>query len=197
MRSKRTDRLGRFLVTGLLVGLAACDDAPPPAPASGVDAATAQQLLDRLDLIVAALQAIPRQTSAVAAPGEAVAERTQVSAPANELEARIAALEREVAVLRARSGSSSPQPRTALVLPLQLHAFEQLKTQLESEDQSVRQELRRSVFGLTQQQVLERFGMPTEVDAPAEHLRYWRWSTAERHLCTVTFVDGLATNLER
>ncbi|HEX6812200.1 MAG TPA: hypothetical protein VF384_11295 [Planctomycetota bacterium] len=171
-------------------GLAACDDTPPPAP--GLDAATAQQLFDRLDRLVAALEAMPRQTSSVSAPIEAVAERTQVRESANELVARIDGLEREVARLRTNGGSWFAPPRTPPAPPMQVLALERLNSQLASGDQSVQQEVRRSVFGLTPQQVVERFGMPTHVDALAEHSRYWRWSADNKTLCSVTFVDGLA-----
>jgi hypothetical protein len=55
---------------------------------------------------------------------------------------------------------------------------------------------RRSVFGLTPQQVLERFGAPTSVEATNEHTRLWVWSVEERFDFCVVFVDGFATSID-
>jgi len=141
------------------------------------------------------LEAIPRPTGTPAVPVEAVAERTRVVDPANGLEARIEALEHEIVMLRAHSSNSSAPARTAPVLPLQANVLGQVKSQLASKDQVVILEARRSVFGLTPQQLLQRFGMPSEVGAPNAYTRYWTWRL-DQQWCTVTFFDGLATSID-
>ncbi|HZN39880.1 MAG TPA: hypothetical protein VFD82_13805 [Planctomycetota bacterium] len=138
---------------------------------------------------------MPRASGALAVPIEAVAERTPAVDRTNELEARIDALERAVAMLRASGASSFGPARSAPVPPMQTRALAQVRSQLESQDQAVILEARRSVFGLSQQQVLERLGMPSEVDVGGEHTRYWRWRVDGKQLCSVTFVDGLVTLL--
>ena len=198
MRPMRAGWSGWVLMAGLSVGLGACDDTPPPAPAHtpapGFDAATAQQLFDRLDRLVGALEAMPRASGALVVPVEATAERTPVVDRTNELEARIDALERVVAMLRPPSLNSFTPARAAPAPPMQMHALEQMKSQLASKDQAL--EARRSVFGLTQQQVLERFGVPTRVDAEKDYTRHWTWYSVDgAQLCVVTFVDGLATSI--
>ena len=176
----------------LSLGLGACGDTPPPPAAPGLDAATAQQLFERLDRLVGALEAMPRQTGALAVPVEAVAERTPVVDTTSELKARIDALEREVAMLGARSGSSFAAARTAPVLPMQLHAVKQVSDQLRSKDGALKQEARRSLFRLNQQQVLERFGMPSWTEVTKESSVRWVYESEEMSF-SVTFVDGLTT----
>ena len=188
MRRPRADAVGLVL----LAGLGACDNTPPPAPTPGLDAATAQQLFDRLDRRVAALEAIPRASGTVAVPIEATAERTPAADKTGELEERIDALEREIALLHVRSGSSFAPARAAPVIPMQMHAVEQTSGQLRSKEEAVQQEARRLLFRLTQAQVLERFGMPSETDVTKEHNVRWIYQSG-RMSFAVTFVDGLVS----
>jgi hypothetical protein len=67
-----------------------------------------------------------------------------------------------------------------------------VREQLSSEDQSVFQAARRSMFLLSQQQVLERFGMPSDVAVNQDHSVHWSWRDGDKHLLSVTFVDGVA-----
>ena len=191
MRRPRADAVGWVL----LAGLGACDNTPPPAPAPGMDAATPQQLFDRLDRRVAALEAIPRASGTVAVPVEATAERTPAADKTGELEARIDALEREVALLHARSGSSFAPARASPVLPTQTHVVEQTGGQLRSKDEAVKQEARRSLFRLTQAQVLERFGMPRDTAVTKEGHVSWSYGRGDSYF-HVTFIDGLANVID-
>jgi outer membrane murein-binding lipoprotein Lpp len=189
MRRTRAVRVG--LVLGLTLGLAACGETPPPTPATLLDASTAQQLFERLDRLASALEAMPR---ASAAPVLQVptAERTVVADATTELTARIDALEREVAAMRKNMGTAFAPARATAILPMQTHSVVQMSEQLNSEDKTVLQSARRSLFLLTQQQVLERFGMPSDIGVNQDHSIYWAWRDGDRHLLGVTFVDGVA-----
>ena len=189
MRRARADGVGWVL--GLLLGLAACGDTPPPQSASSLEA-TAQQLIDRLDRLASALEAMPRTSPAPAPQVSPVTERTSVADSTTELLARIDALERELAALRRNTGSALAPGRATPILPIQTHSLAQVREQLGSEDQSVLQAARRSLFLLTQQQVLERFGMPSDVGVNQDHSVHWSWRDGDRHLLGVTFVDGVA-----
>lgn len=190
MRHPRTNAVGWVL----LACLVACDDTPPPVP-PGIDAATAQQLFDRLDRMVVALEAMSRASGTVAVPVEATAERTPVVDKTSELEARIDALEREIALLHVRSGSSFAPAREPPVLPTRKQVVEQTGGQLWSKVEAVQQETRRSLFRLTQTQVLERFGMPSETGVTQEG--YVRWSYRwEKGYFSFTFVDGLVNVIQ-
>jgi hypothetical protein len=48
------------------------------------------------------------------------------------------------------------------------------------------------MFLLSQQQVLERFGMPSDVAVNQDHSVHWSWRDGDKHLLSVTFVDGVA-----
>jgi hypothetical protein len=122
----------------------------------------------------------------------AVAERTAAVDATTELAARIDALEREIAMLRRSAGSAFAPARATPILPMQTQSLTQVNEQLRSEDKTVSQAIRRSLFLLTQQQVLERFGMPSDVGVSADHSIYWSWRDGDNHLLSVTFVDGLA-----
>ena len=178
-------------VPGLLLSLAACGETPPPPSASGLEA-TAQQLIDRLDRLASALEAMPRTSPAPAAQVAPVAERTSVTDATTELLARIDTLERELAAMRRSAGSVSTPARATPIQPMQTHSLTQVREQLSSEDQSVLQGARRSLFMLTQQQVLDRFGMPSDVGVNQDHSVHWSWRDGDRHLLGVTFVDGVA-----
>ena len=191
MRRPRVDAVGWVL----LAGLGACDNTPPPAPTPGLDAATAQQLFDRLDRLVGALQAIPRASGTVAVPVEATAERTPAADKTAGLEARIDALEREIALLHVRSGSSVAPARAAPALPMQTHAVEQTSGQLRSKDGAMQQDARRSLFRLTQSQVLERFGMPTWTQVTPERNLRWVYQSGQARF-EVIFVDDLVAVIE-
>ena len=128
----------------------------------------------------------------VAVPVEATAERTPAADKTGELEARIDALEREIALLHVRSGSSFAPARAAPVIPMQMQQVDQTYAQLRSREEAVQQEARRSLFRLTQAQVLERFGMPSDTDVTKEHNVRWIYQFG-RASFSVTFVDGLVT----
>lgn len=189
MRRTRADRVGWVL--GLLLSLAACGETPPPTLPALLDAATAQQLIDRLDRLASALEAMPRTSPAPAAQVP-VSERTSVTDTTSELLARIDSLERELAAMRRNPGSAFTPTRAAPIQPMQTHSLTQVRQQLSSEDQSVLQAARRSLFMLSQQQVLERFGMPSDVAVNQDHSVHWSWRDGDKHLLSVTFVDGVA-----
>src|SRR5262245_43626862 len=104
MRRTRAVRIGWVL--GLTLSLAACGETPPPTPPALLDAATAQQVLDRLDRLASALEAMPRASGTPSPQMPAVAERTAVADATTELTARIAALEHELAAMRKNMGSA-------------------------------------------------------------------------------------------
>jgi len=189
MRRTRADGVGWVL--GPLLGLAACGDTPPQPPSSGLEA-TAQQLIDRLDRLASALEAMPRTSPAPATQVPPVTERTSVTDATTELLARIDTLERELAAMRRNAGSAFAPARATPIQPMQTHSLTQVREQLSSEDQSVLQAARRSLFMLTQQQVLERFGMPSDVGVNQDHSVHWSWRDGDKHLLGVTFVDGVA-----
>jgi hypothetical protein len=172
-----------------LLSLAACGEAPPPPSASSLEA-TAQQLIDRLDRLATALEAMPRTSPA---PAQQVpVDRTAVTDTTTELLARIDSLERELAAMRKTAGSAYAPARATPIPPIQTHSLAQVREQLSSEDQSVFQAARRSMFLLSQQQVLERFGMPSDVAVNQDHSVHWSWRDGDKHLLSVTFVDGVA-----
>jgi hypothetical protein len=138
------------------------------------------------------LEAMPRATGAPSVPRPEVAERTAASDATTELTARIDALERELAAMRRNMGSAFAPARATPIPPMQTHSLAQVSEQLKSEDQAVLQTGRRSLFLLTQQQVLERFGMPSDVTVNADHSVFWSWRDGDKHLLGMTFVDGLA-----
>ena len=189
MRRMRAESPGWVLC---LLSLAACGETTPPTPAALFDAATTQQLFDRLDRLATALEAVPRATGAPAAPRPEATERTVVSDATTELTARIEALEREVAALRKNMGSAFAPTRTTQIPPMQTHLLAQVSEQLNSEDKNLLQAARRSLFLLTQQQVLERFGMPSDIGVNQDHSIYWAWRDGDKHLLGMTFVDGVA-----
>jgi hypothetical protein len=152
----------------------------------------AQQLFDRLDRLASALEAMPRATGAPAIPRPEATERTAVADATTELTARIEALEREVASMRKNMGSAIAPARTTQIPPMQTHSLAQVSEQLNSEDKNLLQTARRSLFLLTQQQVLERFGMPSDIGVNQDHSIYWAWRDGDRHLLGMTFVDGVA-----
>jgi len=190
MRRKRADRVGWVLA--LTLGLTACGETPPPTPPALLDAAVAQQLLDRLDRLASALEAMPRASGAAAPQMPASAERTAVADATTELTARIEALEHELAAMRKNMGSAFAPARATPIPPMQTHSLAQMSEQLNSEDKTVLQTARRSLFLLTQQQVLERFGMPSDIGVNQDHSIYWAWRDGDRHLLGMTFVDGVA-----
>lgn len=183
------------LVVVMPFALSACDNTPAPAPASGLDAATAQQLFERLDRLVAALEMMPHASGTVSAPVPATGDRTLIANETTELVARIENLERELVVLRSRSGGSQATARQTPPLPMQTQAVQQAGEQLKSADNAVKQEARRSLFRLTQPQMLERYGMPSYVHVGANSSIEWAYQMGHECPLKVLFVDGLVTEI--
>ncbi|HEX5050955.1 MAG TPA: hypothetical protein VFZ65_04215 [Planctomycetota bacterium] len=181
----------------LLLATGSCDNSPPPVVQTGLDPATTQPLLERLDRLVGALEALSSMPGPVTAPTTAPSERVAVAGETNDLVARIENLERGLTALQARrpaAGSWSGR-RGAVPPPMAAPAVAQFSAQLRSEDAAVQREARRSLFLLTEQEVLDRFGMPSDVGETQTGSIYWGYETAESNF-SVTFVNGLATVIQ-
>jgi hypothetical protein len=173
----------------LIAVVAACDDHAPPAPANGLDAATAQQLFERLDRLVAALESTTRVTAPVGETAGAAPVRTLVADASADLSARLDALEHELIRLRDRPGIAAPAiARTVEPPPMESAAVEQFSNQLKAEG-PVHQDARRSVFQMTQQQMLQRFGSPTNTYITDRGHVAWIWQAGTSGF-SVVFVDG-------
>ena len=175
----------------LLVAVAAaCDDGAPPAPTGSLDSATAQQLFERLDRLVAALESTPRAGAPVGETATSAPTRTLVADATSGLVARLDALEDEVARLRDRSGlPASPIARVTAMPPMEPAVVQQYAAQLHGEDQAVRQEARRSLFQLSEQQILQRLGTPTSAGiADGGHVS-WLYESGQSNLQLI-FVNG-------
>lgn len=183
---RRTHAALAFL---LIVG-AACDNPTPIPTAPGLDARTAQQLFERLDRLVAALESMPRVSAPVAEMAARAPERTLAPDANAELIARLEALEHDFARLRERTGlSASPVARLTVPPPMEPMAVQQCCTQLWGNDEAVRQEARRSLFQLTEQQVLQRLGTPTYSGIGEKGHVQWQYRS-EKFGLLLTFVDG-------
>jgi len=173
----------------LVAAAAACDDGAPPTPTNGLDAATAQRLFERLDRLVAALESTTRAGAPAGETATNPPARTLVADATSDLVARLDALENEVARLKDRSGMPGPIARVTAMPPMEPVAVQQYAVQLQSEDQAVRQEARRSLFQLSEQQILQRLGTPTYTGiADGGHVS-WSYDSGESHL-NLIFVNG-------
>src|SRR5262249_53219103 len=157
------DPMGRVreLLLPLLLPFGACGPGPPP---PREDPVVLQPLLERLDRLVEALQtrgAAPSPT-VTAAPGAAPSPANErvLAEPSAELLQRVEALERAVARLQVSAGAQRLEPPVELPRPKNLPAVAALVAQLSRDDEPRRTEARRSLFRLTEQQVLARLGLP-------------------------------------
>jgi hypothetical protein len=183
----------RELVLLLLLPLGACGPGTPP---PREDPVVLQPLLDRLDRLVAALQAsatAPSPTMAPAVPGVEPAANNERHAvePSAELLQRIEALEREVARLQESTGSHRLEPMGEAPRPKMAHVVEVLSSQLNGTNESEMSEARRSLFCLSEQQVLQRLGMPDQTEVSLSHQGeiYWFYHGGEKSF-TLHFVNG-------
>ncbi|HEX5051202.1 MAG TPA: hypothetical protein VFZ65_05485 [Planctomycetota bacterium] len=193
MRRTTAARLATWFVIALPAMLASCGDTPPPAPATALDAATARQLLDRLDRLITVLEA-PQHASAAPGPAApAAAERTLIADPTPDLVARIDALERELAVTRSL-GPAGFAGIPGSIPPLRAAAVQQFAAQLNGQDEVVQKEALRSAFLLTQQQVIDRFGMPSHVSLN-NGVMAWEYVSGESSIY-IRFVNGLAVKFD-
>ena len=183
----------------LLLVAAACDDTAVPAPS--LDAATVQGLFERLDRVAQALEANARLPATPAAAVAEPAQRTLVGGDAN-LAARIDAIEQRLAELLARRGAQTYAPERIETPPvMQAAAVEHLSLQVRSEERSPQEQGRRSLFHLTEQQVLQLLGTPSETAITQQGHVYWGFKPKAKagtrsHGLGLTFVDGRVAVIE-
>jgi hypothetical protein len=190
------------LAAAAVLSLTAACDAPVAPPHAAIDAATLQPLLERLDLLVAALQArssaVPAANAASAllatdAPGPASTTRTEAMPP--QLLERLEAIERELARLQASSGARPYAAPSAPTVPKLAAAVATLAAQFNGTDEVARVAARRSLFRLTEQEVLQRLGMPDEMDVNDHGLLYWGYREGD-HGFGLRFVNGVVADIE-
>lgn len=195
-----------FSLLAATFALTACDR-DPPIVTTGLDAATAQQLFERMDRLIAALHtgsvvsSAPAGSSLAAAPAgppERVAAPPELAA----LIARVEAIEQAVAHRQgvptiphaAFAGSFTPVPprATAVVetLAAQLHDDGNEDTRRAD----ARREARRSFFRMPEHQLLQRLGMPDEVELAEAGRASWRF-TSGRHHVSVTLDGGFVAEI--
>lgn len=180
-----------------ILALSSCHDTPPETPAAtGLEDATGKRLAASLDRLAAALERMPAATpTATATPVVPMAtERTAAPEGIAELAARIAALEQVWS-----TGSSRPQQALlsgppGSVAPIQPAAVQSVVRMLRSEDRAAKAEGVRSLFGSTQQQVLQRLGLPTEVNLGNNPNIKWVYRIEDSYL-EVIFRDGFVQHV--
>lgn len=190
-----------LLVHAFVVGVGAgllgsCDSSPPPAPQAGLDDATVSRLLERIDRLVAAVEATQPAAGAIVSTGVESAKRVAATDEATELRARIEQLERELEVLRARGGGPSPALWfMAEPPPIRMDQVARVCAQINAEDEAEQQATRRTLFQWTQRQMLERFGMPTQIRESKGGNAQWLYQTEDSGF-SVIFIDGVATVID-
>jgi hypothetical protein len=189
--------MGRASCSVLLAGVlaaAACE--PPPAPPSSIDAATMSALLQRLDRLTAALEDAPGRTVAAARIAHDVPpERTAAAGDPAALQARISALEAELAVLRSQPAGNAARTAAFGAAPVMRQASVQGLKELRTRDetQSTNEALR-SVFLLGPAEVLERFGTPSFVVTHGNGACGWVYRG--EHEISIVFAQGAVIRID-
>ena len=176
--------------------LAACERAPEPPP--GIDTATLNAVLQRMDRLTAALERgqVAPPIAAGAQSQAAATERTPAAGDTTTLLARIDALEATLAVLQrsAPAGSLAVHGGAASAPVMRTQSVEQLFELKSRDQQQSGNEAFRSLFMLGPAQVLERLGTPTNVGASNGT---WVWTyvlTGDRYL-QLTFSNGVVIDV--
>jgi hypothetical protein len=184
--------LRRSLAVISLLLLAACEPgAPPPsAPMQQL-----QPLLERLDRLIATLDArasAPTQQTVPPLTATADAPRTAAPEPTAE-QGRIAQLEREVARLTAALGAR-PIPYSSVPAPMKSAAAVAPLIAAVEDETGGRENARRALFLRSEDEVLQQLGIPDEVIAATDDRTVWCYRDGEREL-NVQFLRGRAVNL--
>jgi len=177
------------LVSILSVVLAACDNSPTPPSTPVLDVEVVQQLFARMDRLVTALEAVPAAAAGTERPP---LERTLVTDDREELLQRIETLEQTVTTLRARGGMA-PVGRRAAPPVIRPAAVVHLNKQVNSKDESTVTAMRRAHFRMTEEQILQQYGMPSEVIESNSGVT-WTY-TAEGETSGFVFVNGLVARI--
>ncbi|HZN38947.1 MAG TPA: hypothetical protein VFD82_09095 [Planctomycetota bacterium] len=128
-----------------------------------------------------------------AAPAVAASERTPADASLSSLHERLEALEREVAQLRgAATRYATMAPRATLPPPRRTASVELAVDQLANE--ATRAEVRRSLFMLSMQQVLDQLGVPDSFGLEKDGRVEWRYEMGRKGL-TLTFHEGVVMDV--
>jgi hypothetical protein len=200
--------MNRASILGCGLLLAACARDPVMVQ-PGLDAATAQQLFERMDRLIAALQASPPiadsslvRPAIVAAASNTAGERIAAVEPTAskdglaELRERLAALERELARIRGGAAMHAWAAEPFVPTPPTLHAaVDQLQRQLADED-SVSADARRTLFRRTEAQVLQLLGSPTGTVVGDHGYVHWYYRTSNGNAFGVVFVNGLVAKVD-
>lgn len=166
----------------------ACADPPPP-PRESLDAEAVRALFDRMDRLVTALEGMPALRPVAHGGWQPDGQRTEVVEDRDELLRRIEQLEAALVAVQSRGGGGhGPTPVLVPPSPMRQREVEQLAMRVSGEDPSGLREMQQRHFRHTEAQVLQEFGMPTNVYVHDGSVR-WHYESGE-HDFTLVFVDG-------
>lgn len=170
--------------------LAACGETPTPPPAV-TRTPELRQLCERLDRLIDTLE----RPAIAGANGDAVppVERVAADDEATALRTRIAALEGELAILRAQAlgaaGAVGAAVRPPSIEPLRTDAVARMIASRRADEEQHRNDTLRAIFLMGPAQVVQTFGMPSETWIQKNGSVTWVFRAGEDEL-SVEFVDG-------
>jgi hypothetical protein len=178
--------LPSLLLSSLLLLPTACE---PGAAPPGQSPVVLQPLLDRIDRLVAVLEAdanAPPTTTAAPVAASADPVRTAAAAPGDT--DRIAQLEREIARLTAML-TSRPIPYANVPAPPKAAAAVAPLMEALHDESRGREHVRRAMFHRTEDEILQQLGTPDDVIAAASGAVVWVYREGDREL-NLHFVRG-------
>ncbi len=174
-----------------LVPLAACGRQAAPPQAAGVELPELARLCERLDRLIGLLERAPAPTTEA---GTAPVERTPADADAAALRTRVDELEQELAILRAqvslRGGALGAAERPHVIPPTRDDAVARMVATVRADGEQKRNDALRAMLLMGPAQVLQTFGMPTDVWFANDGAVKWQYRIGEHDLYVV-FVNGM------